>query len=273
MPTFTTMQDLEDKLPEVDDLDVLEKTKSDPLLKTALQLSRPVNWWGSGLGPQQILPIAEQGIPVSWIPDQEILVVLAAARPKDRPAILLSYEDAIVSQCRACLEEVKNTDFADTKQLISRSIDTLDAGFHEAAIALAVAVAEGLALWASRLRAGVIESLKGGDMMEISKRVNRRLASLGESYRLAREELASGTLVQGFDVPRRALIAPIPTFFEPFYPGKGDPVPVYLSRHAVAHQPTVEHFNRANAITAVMLASSLLRARDEHLDYVYIEDE
>jgi hypothetical protein len=108
-------------------------------------------------------------------------------------------------------------------------------------------------------------------MDAIMKRVDHMLASPTGGYRLAKEELASGTLNQGFDIPRKALIAPIPRFFEPFYPDRGDPVPSSLSRHAVAHQPTVEHFSRENAIMAVMLASSLLRERESYRDYFYID--
>ncbi|HXL93695.1 MAG TPA: hypothetical protein VN969_32590 [Streptosporangiaceae bacterium] len=265
------MRDIEGKLPFVDDCDVLKKAESDRLLRLALEMSRPVNWWGTGLAPHDLLPIAEQGIPVKWVPAPTVLKALAAALPGDRVALLLSYTEEILSNCRSIIDSYSADSFGDTKVLLLRAFDAFDAGFHEAAIALAVAVAEGHALWASRLRTGVLASLGAPSFDQVLKNLQQIHKERG--YRLAEKELASGTLNQDFDIPRRALIAPIPTFFTPFHPDKGEPVPVMLSRHVVTHQPTIDHFSRGNAIMAMMLATSLFVEREEHRDYIYIATE
>lgn len=271
MPKLTHMRDIEEKLALVDAEDVLSKVQSDPLLQVALEMSRPPNWWGTGLSPQRILPIAEDGIPVKWIPGPAVIKELVAAQPGDRVDLLRSYEEEIIAECHSLVDECSGTAFGDVRLLALRSIDTFAAGYFEAATALAVAVAEGLALWASRLRAGILASLDGGNIDAIMRKSSRMYVDLSAGYRLARKELDSGILNHDFDVPRQALIAPIPKFFTPFYPGRGDEVPVVLSRHVVAHQPTVEHFSPENSIMAIMLTASLLKERDAHRDYDYID--
>ncbi len=269
MPNLTRMRDIEEKLPYVDDCDVLAKATSDSLLRLALEMSRPVNWWGTGLAPQDLLPVAEQGIPVKWVPAPAVLKALAAAPPDDRPVFLLSHEEEIMSHCRSVLDECSDDSLGDDRYLLIRACDTFGAGFHEAAIALGVAVAERHAVWTSMIRAGVLASLGAATFDEIQK--NLRRMHKEDRYRLAKKELESGTLSQEFDVPRQALIAPLPVFFTPFRPDRGDTVPGVLSRHAVAHRPTIEHFSRENAIMAMMLATSLLKEREEYRDYLEID--
>jgi hypothetical protein len=53
----------------VDDPDVLEKVKGNLALRLALDMSRPMNWRGTGIKPKTILAVATQsGIPVAWVP-------------------------------------------------------------------------------------------------------------------------------------------------------------------------------------------------------------
>jgi hypothetical protein len=273
MPRFTTIKDIEDQLPYVDDHDVLRKAKSNPDLQLALEMSRPPNWWGTGLKPEQLLPIAGEGIPVAWVPSPVILKELVAAQPGKRIDLLMSRAEEIVSQCRLLLDECHVTSFTsfnDRKLLLLRALDTFEAAYHEAAMALAVVVAEGPAVWASRLYVGVLASVgvssstPGEYMQKIEKRI--RDMTKNQRYRLAETELNSPILWHGFDVPRRALLAPVPRFFHSFQVDKGDPVPDALSRHAVVHEPTVEHFSRENALLAIMLGTSLLRAYEAHCD-------
>jgi hypothetical protein len=54
MPRFS-FQKVHDQLKHVDDLDVLEKARGNPELQIALDMSRPVNWQGTGIEPGAIL--------------------------------------------------------------------------------------------------------------------------------------------------------------------------------------------------------------------------
>jgi hypothetical protein len=263
------MHDIEQKLPFVDDSDVVQKSESDPLLRAALELSRPVNWWGTGLPPDSILPIGEQGIPIKWVPVQDVLTNLAAAPPDDQVAVIEANQKRILGDCRAIIDKLSDSSLSDARRLVLRAFDTFSAGYHEGALALSVAVAEEHALWAGTIRAGLVAAQGGGNLEEIVERYRRNLRR--KKYQLARIELGSGTLSHDFDVPRKALIAPIPKFFTPFYPGSGQPAPDALSRHVVAHRPTIGHFSTGNAILAMMLATSLLKEREEYREYICLD--
>jgi hypothetical protein len=59
------INDLIAELDHVDDPDVLERMKTNPALREALQMTRPENWWGTGLNPKVLFEIArDDGIPV-----------------------------------------------------------------------------------------------------------------------------------------------------------------------------------------------------------------
>jgi hypothetical protein len=273
MPWPITSEDVEAQLPYVDDPDVLAKAEYNPALELALVWFRPVNWWGTGLKPERLLPIAEDGIPVAWVPDPVILKGLVDAQPGERIALLVSHAEEIAGHCRALIDEcpmISHTSFSDRKLLLLRALDAFEATYHEAAMALAVNVAEGLAVWISTLNIGGLVS--AGKLGKIplwrTEETVEKIAEIiwSERYKLAKKELNSGILNRGLMVHRHALIAPIPRFFKSFYPHKGDAVPDTLSRHAVAHQPTIEHYSHGNALLAIMLATSLLREYEAHQD-------
>lgn len=257
MPRPIKLKDIADQLPYVDDPNVLGKAQSNPVLRLALEMSRPVNWWGTGLKPELLTPIAREGIPVVWIPSPEILKLLVAAQPTKRIALLLAHLEDIVAQSRSLLDECHLASLNGSRQLLRRAMDAFEGGYHEAAMALIVVVVEGLALWASKLRIGILASVDGGTIDAIIRRSDRMSRRFG--YELAAQELDSPILNDEFDVRRRALLEPISKFFGPFFADRGDPMPDKLSRHAVVHRPTAEHFSKENALLAIMLATSLLR--------------
>jgi hypothetical protein len=208
-------------------------------------------------------------MPIKWVPAQDVLIDLAAAQPDDRVAVIEANQNRILGDCHVIVDQLSDSSLSDASCLVLRAFDTFTAGYHEGALALSVAVAEEYALWAGTIRAGLVAAQGGGNLEEIMERYRRNLKK--EKYRLARIELESGTLGHDFDVPRKALIAPIPKFFTPFRPESGQPAPDALSRHVVAHRPTVGHFSTGNAILAMMLATSLLKEREEYHEYIYLD--
>lgn len=255
-----SLREILDQFDQVDDADVLEKAKTNRALSAALRLIRPENWRGCGLRPEQILPVAvDNGIPVVWVPPTSVLKALVAAAPGDRISVLMASEEEVVAQCRLLLDECSDPWVSDLRALIGRSLDAYQAGFHEAAMALAVAVGEPLALWASVPRIQRFESDQAEQEWE-AKRKRRKYR-----YKLAELELAAAgpDALKPTRVHRNALIAPIPKFYTPFYGEQGEKIPDTVSRHATVHQPTVEHLSRENALLAMMLCVSLLRQQQD----------
>jgi hypothetical protein len=268
MPTLR-FSDVIDQFDHVDDPDVLEKAKTNRALSHALEMSRPENWRGSGLSPEQILPLAvESGIPVAWIPPAEVLRDLVAAAPTGRVRVLVARESEVLAQCRSRLEECDDPWVEAERFLVSRALAAYEAGFFEAAMALAVAVGEPLALWASVPRVKAFESEQERAHWEVTKRKNR--------YGLAKLELGAvkpGEKLKRLEILRYALIGPIPKFFTPFHAVPGEPIPDTVSRHATVHRPTVTHLTKENAVLALMLCVSILRQMQDWAEEVRREEE
>jgi hypothetical protein len=266
MPRIS-FQDIADQMKHVDDPDVLEKVKGNPALRLALDMSRPVNWRGTGIKPEAILAVAiESGIPVAWVPPPGILSMLVAAGEKDRMAILRTHSTQILDQCDQLLNKCRDWWLHNDRVLIGRAVHALKEGHHEAAMALAVAVGESLALWASKERLRIFDSEAEKKAWEEKNGVRK--------YNLAEIELTAvgtGQELKRWEVLRHALIAPIPKFFTPFYGRPGETVPDTVSRHVTVHRPTVAHLTRDNALLAIMLCVSILREQQTWREE--IEDE
>jgi hypothetical protein len=248
-------QNVIEQLQHVDDPDVLVKVKGNLALRLALDMSRPVNWRGTGLKPKDILAVAtESGIPVAWVPPPSVLRMLVCTAPADRISVLRARTADVLNQCTKLLAECRDGWLGDDPVLVKRAIDALKAGHHEAAMALAVAVGESLARWASEERVHIFKSEADRNAWEKERKKNK--------YGLAALELAAvGTRqeLERIEVLRHALIGPIPRFFAPFHAKPGELIPETVSRHATVHRPTVSHLTPENALLAIMLCISILR--------------
>ena len=268
MPRIS-FQDVINQLDHVDDPDVLEKVKGNLPLRLALDMSRPVNWRGTGIRPEAILAVAtESGIPVAWVPPPSILRMLVSAVPEDRMVILRAHTADVVAQCDELLEECRDGWLHDDRVLVGRAIYAFKAGHHEAAMALAVAVGEPLALWASQERLRIFDS-------EAEKLAWEKQHKVGK-YDLARIELAAvgtGQQRKRVEVLRHALIAPIPKFFTPFHARPGEVIPDTVSRHVTVHRPTVAHLTHDNALLAIMLCISILREMQASREEIRDEED
>ena len=266
--TLLRMQDIIDQFAHVDDPDVLTRAKSNRALQSALDMCRPENWRGSGLTPEQILPVAiEDGIPVAWVPPTGVLKALVGAPSGERVRTLIAHESEVVAQCRERVGESGDEWIVDAAMLLGKALDAFEAGHYEAAMALAVAIGEPLAIWASEPRVHVFATKAEAEEWD-EKRVKKK-------YQLAKLELATiapSESMERHKVLRRALIGPIPKFFEPFYGRKGERIPDTVSRHVTVHRPTVEHLSRSNALLAIMFSTSILRDQQAWCEEVRISD-
>jgi len=266
---FLRLAEIVDELDHVDAADAVERAKTNPALRMALEISRPANWHGTGLGPNEILSMAmESGIPVAWVPSAEVLRALVSGHPSHRMSLLVRHESDVVDHGRELLRECDDPWTDDEQHLLSKALSAYEAGFHEAAMALAVVVGEPLALWASIPRAQVLDSAYGASGFDTAKLSGYQRARLEFESKLAN----SSASARNYDVLRQALIAPIPSFFTPFFGKPGEPIPETLSRHATVHHPTPQHLSRENALIALMLGVSILRDQQAWAEEVRFEE-
>ena len=174
--------DLDIELANVDRTDVLDRIKTSLTLRCALEMSRPRNWWGTGIAPKRLLEIArDDGIPVAWLPEAAILKDLVSARTRDeRLVVLLGRFDEILRHSAELVEECGDAWIADERTLTHQAILAAEAGHHEAAMALAVSVGEPLAIWASVPRVKVFRSGSRRDFLGTGSKKDEQV-SLGES--------------------------------------------------------------------------------------------
>lgn len=260
---FLKFGEIQAQVPYLDDPDVLERAESNRALRSALDHFRPENWHGIGIPPDQIIDMsAVSGIPTVWVPPRGLLRELVETSPTDRPQVLMSHRDEVIVDCRRVLAECRDDWIHNEQVLLTSAIDTFDLGQHAAAMALAVAVGEPLAKWGAVPRVLQFKSESGYLSQDRRDGVLRKWEKRPHKYRDAERELAGTGMLEPLapdDVLRRALLAPIPKFFTPYFPDKGHPLPDTVSRHAVAHQPTVEHMSVSNSLMSIMLGVSLLR--------------
>jgi hypothetical protein len=245
------------EMQHVDDPDVLDRASKNAAVKIALEMARPRNWWGSGLEPSSLFAIArEEGIPVVWVPSARTLKQLVeAAGEQARRRVLAEEQAHVQADCVTVLAECEDPWLGDDVALCRKAIQAMRAGFHEAAMALFVGIAEPLASWASTPR---LRGFKSEADREAWLQHRRKIGK----YAWAEYELdARGADISSYKFKQQVLMAPIPRFFTPWFADSGQPTPVRLSRHVVAHHPTIAHFSVENALTALMLVVSILREK------------
>lgn len=197
----------------------------------------PPNWPDGGdMFDRGLDIIRDEGIPLVWLPRAEIVIELLDAPDRDsRLDILVTRKMEVTADCREVLEDVTSSSFAGQVALLLRAVDALVAGHDEAAQALAVVVTE----------TAVARSL-GSKYGEVKKKV---VVDLND--------------VPLFALRLRAALLPIGSFYTSWYASEGKPIPELLSRHVAVHQADPGHYTANNAVLAVMLATSVLRALQE----------
>jgi hypothetical protein len=88
--------------------------------------------------------------------------------------------------------------------------------------------------------------------------------AISDKYKVVKKKvLFDPDLVPFTEMRLRAALAPIGPFYTTWYASSGAPAPEGLSRHVTVHQADYTHFTRGNAVVAVLLACSVLRALQE----------
>jgi hypothetical protein len=203
----------------------------------------PPNWPGE-MDFESAIDIANEGIPVVWVPSAAIMSELVAADDYDaRLAVLHTHVEELRQDIRQTLDEVTHVELAGQVPLARRAVDAWDAGYHEAAQVLAVTVVE----------AAISRHFADG----------RRYLDVREAAKLDLDT-ADGVIIS--ELRFAVAVAPIWSFYTPWHPNKGEPAPEALSRHVTIHQANISHYTPNNALIAMLLQASVLRALQELLE-------
>lgn len=205
------------------------------LIKSAREQWRrasPPNWPEDDF--ERLLSLVkETGWAVVWVPTEDVLgEVLDAATVEDREAVLVEHGVAVAQSCRDVLTD------ATTPRLQA---------FVRAADEAAKAFLEGMPLAAQALANSVVSGL-------IHEELGYRFLGTAKTATEAvdPDEMAMRHLRFG------VILSTVPTVLCTWYPG--DPVmPSNFSRHGTAHSVSPDQFKPANALAALMLATSLTR--------------
>lgn len=193
--------------------------------------------WPHGIDIDQVVTvIQDDGLPLVWVPRADI--VTKVLRSPDRAArveVLLGHPAELIEDCREVLNVVSHETLAGQLPLAKKAVDALEAGYHEAAQALAVVVTE-----------TAVARAISGKYQDVKKQV-----------------LFDPELVPYTQLRLRAALAPIGPFYTTWYASSGAPAPEALSRHVTVHQADHSHYTPGNATVAVLLATSVLRALQE----------
>lgn len=209
-----------------------------------LEKTQPPNWPFDVDIDRVAEVVQDDGLPLTWVPRASIVAeVLEQDDHASRIQVLLDHREEIVADCRQVLDQVAHEDLAGQTLLARRAADALADGHHEAAQALAVVVTE----------TAVVHTLGHGGTKGQYAAVQQQVGFDPETVAYTRVRL-------------EAALAPLGSFFTGWFPNAGTPAPKTLSRHVSVHQADPAHYTEGHGLTAVMLAVSILRGLQEHLD-------
>jgi|GEM_PF-4428718 hypothetical protein len=188
----------------------------------------PPNWADVDLGAA--VDLAEQGWPIVWVPRSDVVAELVAASTDDeRDAILVAEAATVVEDVLTALTAV--------------------AGPGESAIADALREAAASALdgrWIAcqATTAVTLDTLVGAETL-----IKRHLATIAERY--------SADDVALYEMRLALILRAVPPAFAEFRVHRGDAVPSRFNRHATVHRVSYDQLTKLNALTGLLIATSL----------------
>lgn len=201
----------------------------------------PPNWeddgWDTGVMLARMDIIEAEGLPLVWVPRSSLVANLTDQEDPDaRTTLLLERADDALGACDEQLCHVDDTGLAPVAEGVSRALDAWRAGHHEAAQALATTALD----------------------TTITRSYGLASRAASREFDLALEEVPIGVVRQAMVLVavHRALVT-----FHPI----SDPIPTQYNRHATVHAVSPEQYSEANALVALLLATSLIRERHADL--------
>lgn len=195
--------------------------------------------WSGDVDQDKAWALTVEGIPLAFVPREQIVDQLIAAEDRDaRLDLVLRSKKLILDDCRDSLQRSDDdlpfpVSISMLQTLLLEVFDVVEAGYASAACALGVSV---------------IDSLL------------RRTTEKNFNYNRVRATSISTELQEAIAANEfRVCLAtqPLHSLLEEWNPKKRTPVPLMPSRHVVAHWATPEHLSETNAIIIAMAATSL----------------
>lgn len=195
--------------------------------------------WDSERGVQQyetfIKLAAEEGLPMTWVPNTELTYLLAEAEyTAARNLLLIEHSMTLVEDCRTVLAELEDQTYL-VSQLV-KSLDAYAAGFHEQAQSHVASIID------TALR----------EVFVVEKRWTyptvKKLLHNGEDWR--RIKMRSARVL-----PTSVALL---SLLKDFWTDRGDAVPTMPNRHAAAHAVHADQYHEVNALKFLMLATAML---------------
>jgi hypothetical protein len=200
-----------------------------------LRESQPPNWPNDIRLEQALAVIQEDGLLLVWVPRAEIVAeVLEVVDGAAGVEVLLRHADELIADCREVLAAVRHETLAGQLPLAKRAVDA-----H---------------------RLVTMRRPRRSPFVVTETAVTR---AINGKYEKVKQVLFDPDLVPYTELRLRAALAPIGPFYTTWYANSGTPAPEALSRHVTVHQADQTHYTKGNAMVAVLLASSVLRALQE----------
>jgi hypothetical protein len=215
-----------------------------PVLPIELDLGRffPPNW-REGPEPDldKAIEVMTEGIPLIWVPRGAIIAELLQAADIDtRDGVLKARRTDIAEDCLTVLGQIADAGLKPLAGLAADAARALRDGYEAPAQALAANVFD---TWLrDAARHGVLFTLGAGRWKY--PKVRSQIKPVDDATKLAK-------------LQEECAMAPALAALADFLPS--DPTPRRYGRHATAHSARPEQYTTANAVVAVMLATSLLR--------------
>ncbi|WP_432101333.1 hypothetical protein [Streptomyces sp. WAC 04229] len=212
-----------------------------------LDAMMPENWQGQGLRYKDMLLLMQEGVPLAWVPPAGVIKqLLAAEDATERAKVIDDCRPEILDACTATLEAVTDVRLTTQKALLAECVRMTEHGTFNGVQALAANV------WDTLFR-----GLAFGNPAWLTdkgwwsyKKIQQRIPTFDVDK--------DGTIGQ---FRKAAVFLPFPKALTEFrHP---QPVPDEFNRHATAHATGAIQYTAANATTALMLASSVLREIDD----------
>lgn len=188
----------------------------------------PPNWGDVDLG--SAVDLAEQGWPIVWVPNSGIVArLVAASSDEEREAIVIAEAVGVVQDV----------------------IDALDAAAAPGESAIVDALREAAAsasdgrwIACQATTAVTLDTLVGAETL-----IKRHLSTITERYSVDDVTL--------YEMRLALILRAVPPAFTEFRVHRGDPVPSRFNRHATVHRVSYDQLTKLNALTGLLIATSL----------------
>jgi len=203
---------------------------------------QPANWNdavdGDEIHTMDLLDLAREGWPTTWVPGAVTLRALVLADAEDRAEVLIAHRDHVLDDCLSSLVEIDEGPHTERARLLEQAVGCIRAGAPGPAQAMAANIID------TAIRATM--SPWKGYQKWLSVHPDDTDFTIGQLRYVA-------------------TMAPVRPAVDSFH--DGDPIPAAFNRHATSHAAGAIQYTDLNALVGVLLAVSITREfHQQHRD-------